>query len=127
MRRAGHKWIASLRTTSATPPDSDAARGGVAVEIDAHDASSPPPKPIAANGTGYTTDRRRQLPAAIRQRIQSRLAGRVRNLAVRLLGDTVVLEGQCSTFYTKQLAQHAALGILEDEHLENAIVVVVPR
>jgi hypothetical protein len=74
-----------------------------------------------------TTDRRRQLPIAIRQRIESRLHGRVRNLMIRVHGDTVVLEGQCATYYTKQLAQHAALGILEDEHLENAIVVCVSR
>jgi hypothetical protein len=39
----------------------------------------------------------------------------------------VVLEGQCATYYTKQLAQHAALGVLEDEHLENAIAVTVPQ
>jgi len=37
-----------------------------------------------------------------------------------------VLEGECSTYYSKQLAQHAALGVLEDEPLENTIVVVVP-
>jgi hypothetical protein len=67
------------------------------------------------------------LAAAIIQRVESRLPGRVRNLAVRILADTVVLEGQCATYYTKQLAQHAALGILEDEHLENAIVVTVGR
>jgi hypothetical protein len=68
-------------------------------------------------------DRRRQLAIAIRQRIETRLAGRVRELAVRIKGDTIVLEGSCATYYTKQLAQHAAFGVLEDEHLENAIVV----
>ena len=72
-------------------------------------------------------ERHRQLAIAIRQRIESRLSGRVRNLAVRIIGDTIVLEGQCATYYTKQLAQHAAMGVLEDEQLENAIVVSVPR
>jgi hypothetical protein len=72
-------------------------------------------------------ERRRQLAIAIRQRIESRLVGRIRDLAVRFVDNTVVLEGSCSTYYSKQLAQHAALGVLEDqEHLENAIVVVVP-
>jgi hypothetical protein len=71
-------------------------------------------------------ERSRELAIAIRQRIESRLHGRVRNLTVRILGRTVVLEGQCATYYTKQLAQHTALGVLEDEHLENAIVVSVP-
>jgi hypothetical protein len=72
-------------------------------------------------------ERRRQLAIAIRQRIESRLHGRVRNLTVKIHGQTVVLEGACTTYYSKQLAQHYALGILEDEQLENAIVVEVPR
>jgi hypothetical protein len=73
------------------------------------------------------SERGRQLVIAIRQRIESRLHGRVRNLKVQLADNTVVLEGQCATYYTKQLAQHAALGILEDEQLENAIVVSASR
>jgi hypothetical protein len=68
-------------------------------------------------------ERLRQLATSIEQRIKSRLAGRIRQLLVRVNGDTIVIEGRCSTYYTKQLAQHAALGILEDELLENAIVV----
>lgn len=72
-------------------------------------------------------ERQRNLAIAIRQRIESRLVGRIRELAVRITGNTVVLEGKCCTYYSKQLAQHAALGALEDEHLENAIVVEVPR
>jgi hypothetical protein len=70
-------------------------------------------------------ERRRQLAIAIRQRIETRLAGRIRNLSVRIKGDSIVLEGSCATYYTKQLAQHAALGVLEDEQLENAITVTI--
>jgi hypothetical protein len=77
--------------------------------------------------TDATSDRNRHLAIAIMQRIESRLPGRVKNLVVRIAAGTVVLEGQCATYYTKQLAQHAALGILEDEHLENAIVVTIGR
>jgi hypothetical protein len=65
------------------------------------------------------------LEIAIVERIESRLPGRVRNLAVRVFNNVVILEGQCATYYTKQLAQHTAMGIIEDEHLENAIVVSV--
>jgi hypothetical protein len=72
-------------------------------------------------------DRECKLAAAITQRIESRLPGRVRNLQVRITNVGVVIEGFCATYYTKQLAQHAALGVLEDEHLENAIVVTVGR
>ena len=80
-----------------------------------------------ATPSDATSDRNRQLAIAIMQRIESRLPGRVKNLVVRIAADTVVLEGECVTYYTKQLAQHAALGILEDEHLENAIVVTIGR
>jgi osmotically-inducible protein OsmY len=69
--------------------------------------------------------RHRALEIAIRQRIESRLLGRVRNLLVRSLDGVVILEGECTTYYTKQLAQHTAMGILDDEQLENSIVVSV--
>ena len=71
------------------------------------------------------TERQRHLAVAIRQRIESRLGGRIRDLAIRVRGEAIVLEGRCATYYTKQLAQHAALGVLEDEQLENAIVVMM--
>jgi osmotically-inducible protein OsmY len=67
----------------------------------------------------------RALELAIQQRIESRLLGRVRNLLVRVFDGAVVLEGECATYYTKQLAQHTAMGILDDHHLENSIVVRV--
>jgi hypothetical protein len=73
---------------------------------------------MAARGTKHEA-----LEIVIRKRIESRLPGRVRNLLVRASGESVVLEGQCATFYTKQIAQHAAMGVLDDEQLENAIVV----
>ncbi|MCC7475514.1 MAG: hypothetical protein IT425_08970 [Pirellulales bacterium] len=84
---------------------------------------------IADPTAGCEVDERRsgpspsELEGLIHQRIQTRLLGRVRNLRVRVETDSVLLEGECSTFYTKQLAQHAAMGVLEHEHLENAIVV----
>ena len=69
------------------------------------------------------THRSENLAIAIRQRIESRLGGRVRGLSVVVEGNDVVLCGRCSTYYSKQLAQHAALGVIEDEQLENSIVV----
>ena len=81
------------------------------------------PSPAADLQRG--SERQRMLAVAIRQRIESRLGGRVRDLAIRIRGDKIVLEGHCATFYTKQLAQHAALGVLEDEQLENAITVTM--
>ena len=71
-------------------------------------------------------DERRLLIVAIRQRIESRLGQRIRGLTIRIANNRVVLEGHCATYYTKQLAQHAALGILEDGQLKNEITVTVP-
>jgi hypothetical protein len=142
MRRAGQKRIVSSATTPIAPPVNESARGSLVVEFDVRSTSISTVDPLAAestlssNGammrqgsitTGDPGRRRRQLPAAIRKRIESRLPGRVRKLVVRIHGNRVVLEGECATYYSKQLAQHAALGILEDEQLENAIVVNVPQ
>lgn len=66
-----------------------------------------------------------RLAHRIRERIQVRLGGRIHDLHVQVDDKQVILNGRCATYYSKQLAQHAALGVLEDEHLENAIVVAV--
>jgi len=139
MRRAGHERTASCETTTSAPP-TNSTRASVIVPRHFPNGStstvdvpatelllSPGGNAAKAKAGNNRADRRRQIDVTIRQRIESRLPGRVRNLNVRLLGNTVVLEGQCATYYTKQLAQHAALGVLEDEQLDNAIVVSVPR
>jgi hypothetical protein len=121
MQRAGQKRPVSVGEFSCTPPISQAA---VTLRLMAD--KSPPVEGsttkvgeiVAVRGAKHE-----ELEVVIRKRIESRLAGRVRNLLVRANGDSVVLEGQCATFYTKQIAQHAAMGVLDDQHLENAIVV----
>ena len=65
------------------------------------------------------------LSERIHQRILRRLNDRVRDLEVQVAGDRIILRGRCATYYSKQLAQHAALGAIEDESLENAIEVSV--
>ena len=140
MQRASHQRIASRAGSPPQPKDRSvrsasyvnrAKSGASAVG----DAATPEVK-LSPAGTFAKTapaepdeaaERSRQLAVAIRQRIESRLPGRVRGLSVTVLDDTVMLEGRCATYYTKQLAQHAALGILDDEHLENLIVVSVPH
>ena len=138
MRRAGRKHVSSPQAGSSRLRRPDAPRG-LAPWRETVSAVSGVEDPItevllSPAGTfadaapiqpNDRCDRSRQLAIAIRQRIESRLPGRVRELSVRVLERTVVLEGQCATYYTKQLAQHAALGILEDEQLENAIEVCV--
>ena len=117
LRIAAHTQLASA-SEAASADAADAAEAEV-ILAPAGFATAP-----SAEAT-YQTERHRHLAVAIRQRIESRLGGRVRELAIRVRGNTIVLEGSCATFYTKQLAQHAALGVLEDEQLENLIVVTM--
>lgn len=70
--------------------------------------------------------RRDSLEQIIRQRISTRLGHRIRNLVVGVEGGVIHLAGQCSTYYSKQLAQHAVLGVVENEIVENGIEVAVP-
>jgi len=60
-----------------------------------------------------------ELATRISLRIETRLPGRIRHLAVFTTENAVILSGDCSTFYTKQVAQHAAMGVLEYEQLIN--------
>jgi len=130
MRRAGQNRSTPLHaTTESSPPAGNSA--AVAIRLLADSLPTFPtaaePQETSAAPPDDRSPQFRALEAAIRQRIEQRLRGRVRNLVVHASRTSVTLEGQCSTFYTKQLAQHAAMGVLEDEHLENAIVVAVPK
>lgn len=138
MRRALHYGTVTRRATVSSP--TNASRSGDvpskaaearsladAGPLEASLSASGPRAKASSTSADVLTERERVLAAAISQRIEARLPGRVRNLQVRITGEGVVIEGFCATYYTKQLAQHAALGVLEDEHLENAIVVTVGR
>jgi hypothetical protein len=120
MRRASSKTTNTVSSQPAAAPRSTA-QGSVVAQLDFERSSRD------ELGAAKVADRHRQLETIIRQRIESRLSGRLRKLAVKVSDDSVVLEGECATYYTKQLAQHAALGVLDEEHLENAIVVKLPH
>ena len=139
MQRASQERTASRVTTASLPTGRPlrsagrtlkAASSAAAVDAERISEVTPPTAksftkvPIEAS---ERSERARQLAITIRQRIETRLPGRVRDLVVTLDDNTVVLKGRCATYYTKQLAQHAALGILDDEQLENLIVVSVPK
>jgi len=72
-------------------------------------------------------DQAQHLAAVILKRIRTRLPGRVQRLAVKVTDSVVLLTGQCSTYYTKQLAQHAAMGVLDYQRLVNNISVRAVR
>ena len=137
MRRALHQGtVARVATVSSpanatrssdVPRKAAEARPTAEAPVDIYLSPAGSPAKVSSITAAVPTDRATGLAAAITQRIESRLPGRVRNLQVRITSEGVVIEGFCATYYTKQLAQHAALGVLEDEHLENAIVVTVGR
>lgn len=78
----------------------------------------------AAEASGiFSNSQVSDLQQRISERIRSRLGQRIYDLSVSVNAKTVEIKGRCATYYTKQLAQHAALGVLEDENLRNAIEV----
>ena len=130
MQRAGQKRPVSVRAIPATPSVTtlkvvaftEEAVSDVPVDVELLPSINAVPL-IRSDETNNREARHRTLEMAIQQRIESRLLGRVRNLLVRAVDGIVILEGECTTYHTKQLAQHAAMGVLDDEQLENAIVV----
>jgi hypothetical protein len=65
-----------------------------------------------------------QLQQDLERQISLRTGRRVRELAVELAPNCVVLRGLTNTYHVKQLAQHGVRDLLPDVQLENGIVVV---
>jgi hypothetical protein len=59
--------------------------------------------------------------------VLTRTGRRIRNLAIELRPERIVLRGEASTYYVKQLAQHGIRDVLPHVNLENAIVVAGAR
>jgi hypothetical protein len=59
----------------------------------------------------------------LEQHIARRTGRRVRNLRVEVGPGRVVLRGRATSYYVKQLAQHAARALLPEVPLENRITV----
>jgi hypothetical protein len=64
-----------------------------------------------------------QLQQDLEQRITLRTGRRIRNLAIELEAERVVLRGLTKTFHVKQLAQHGVREVLPHVRLENVIEV----
>lgn len=64
------------------------------------------------------------LTGELETHVQVRTGRRIRNLRIELSAESVVLRGQTTTYYAKQLAQHGVRDLLPHVRLENAIVVV---
>jgi hypothetical protein len=59
----------------------------------------------------------------LERQVLSRTGHRVRDLAVELKPEGIVLRGVVQSYYIKQLAQHGVRDVMPDVRLENAIVV----
>ena len=55
----------------------------------------------------------KRLADAIEREIHERTSGKIHNLRVEVGAAGVRLQGRCVTFYCKQLAQHAAMNLIE--------------
>ena len=64
-----------------------------------------------------------ELAASIEQAVQRETGRGVADLAVEVSPQGVLLRGRCTTYYTKQLAQHAAMSMPGGERLVNSIEV----
>jgi hypothetical protein len=84
------------------------------------------PNDLMNSSAAETQVKHSRLVSRILRRIESRLPGRVRQLSVYAAENAIVLSGHCSTYYTKQVAQHTAMGVMEYERLINNIDVNSP-
>ena len=64
-----------------------------------------------------------RLAESIERAVWQETRGRVRNLRVRVGHHGVTLTGRCTTYYTKQQAQHAAMAFPGNHSLNNEIEV----
>jgi hypothetical protein len=55
--------------------------------------------------------------------VRNRTGRRIRNLAIELNPERVILRGQVTSYYVKQLAQHGIRDCIPNLVLENSIVV----
>lgn len=73
--------------------------------------------------TCFQTPQKQRLCEQVEELVRSRTGGMIRDLRVEPFGEGVTITGRTATYYTKQLATHAALGVLEDVSLANEIEV----
>ena len=66
---------------------------------------------------------REELAASIEEAVRRETSFGIRGLGVEVNREGVRLSGRCSTYYCKQLAQHAAMGVPGGDRLTNSIEV----
>ena len=74
-------------------------------------------------GLPATIEEAEQLAALIERAVQLETGHEVADLTVEVNAQGVLLRGRCETYYTKQLAQHAAMRLPGGDRLTNSIEV----
>lgn len=74
-------------------------------------------------GLPETLEEAEQLAASIERAVQRETGRGVRNLTVEVSREGILLKGRCTTYYCKQLAQHAAMSVRGGDRLTNRIEV----
>jgi hypothetical protein len=59
----------------------------------------------------------------LERHVRERTGGRIRDRAVELCPERVILRGRTGSYHVKQLAQHGVWDLLPQTPLDNAIVV----
>ena len=62
----------------------------------------------------------------LEENVRRRMSGRLRNFRVSLHADGLVLHGHSTTYYAKQLAQHAIMAAVHVRIVANKIEVSAP-
>jgi hypothetical protein len=70
-----------------------------------------------------TLEEAEELAASIEQAVQRETGRAVADLTVEVGPQGILLRGRCATYYTKQLAQHAAMNTPGGDRLTNSIEV----
>lgn len=73
------------------------------------------------HGNRPTTVDEQTLATRVRRGILRLAAGRIRELSVEVHGNTIQIRGRCSSFYCKQLAQHAAMELATGQQVDNQL------
>jgi osmotically-inducible protein OsmY len=74
-------------------------------------------------GLPETLEEAEELAALIERAVQRETGHGVHDLSVEVNRDGILLKGRCTTYYCKQLAQHAAMGMPGGDRLTNRIEV----
>ena len=103
-------------------PKGAAPHGDVANAAVPH-GSVPQTHGATAEGTFGQEDSPRSLAKCVHRAILRLAPGKIRGLRVEVRQGTISLFGSCSSFYCKQIAQHAAMDLAHGEQVNNQIAV----